>query len=463
MSEQLDRADLLGVEPIGKLLWKFSVPAIIGMVVNALYNIVDRIFLGQISNDAIAAVYVTFPVVLIMMAMDMLFGIGGTALTSIRLGQKRRAEAEHILSNVAFMLFAVSLVTGSLMYLFLDPMLKAFGASDQLLPMARAYQTIMIIGLPWQMMGFGLNSFIRGEGNPLAAMMSMLIGAISNIILDYIFIIRFGWGVEGAALATIIGQGFSWIWVMSYFLRKNSPAILKIRRHLLFPRWSILKDVMALGMPFFGMQVATAGVMVVFNHELYYWGGDLAVATMGIFQSVITICLFPIFGINQGVQPILGYNYGAELYARVKKALRMAIAAGTVFLVIITALIYIFPDQILHIFVSNPVEYEKIYDMAHLGFRIFYSSVPILAYPIIGAIYFQATGRAKLATFLSMARQLFILVPVLLILAHFFGLFGIWIAYPVSDVLSTIITAYFLERELRKLPNEDHATPAIST
>lgn len=451
MADHSHRATRLGNESIPKLLFKFSVPAIIGMVVNALYNIVDRIFLGQVSNDAIAAVYVTFPILLIMMAVGMLFGTGGNALVSLRLGQGRKKEAEEIISGIFSLLLVSSFVLGVLMWVFLPQLLRFFGASFNLLPLAETYMRIVLLGLPFMLISFGLNNFMRGEGNPMMAMVTMLLGAVTNIILDYVFIILMDMGVEGAAWATIIGQGLSFLWVMWHFISKKSKSVLKLRLSLMKPQWKISKEAMALGFPFFGMQVAASLVTVLFNHELNYWGGDLAIATMGVLHSISTAYLFPLFGINQGSQPILGYNYGAGNYARVKKTTRMAIGVGTAYLIIFCLLLYCFTDNVLGIFISNPEEYEKIYAMAYPAIRLAFWSIPMVAYPVFGGIYFLAVGKAMISTILSMSRQFLILVPVVLIMGYCFGLVGIWLAYPVSDVLTTLLTLYYLEREMKAL------------
>ncbi len=449
MTVQEERSRLLGEEPIPRLLLKFSMPAIVGMLVTALYNIVDRIFLGQVSNEAIAAVYVTFPIALIIMAVDMGIGIGGASLASIRLGQKRHSEAERILGNAFTMLVVFSLLTAVLMFIYLVPLLRLFGCSETLLPLAVDYQRIIIYGIPVQMLGFGLNNFIRSEGSPRTAMVTMLIGAVLNTIFDYFFIIRWGWGVEGAAWATILSQGVSFVWVMWYFL--SSRSMLSLRVGGLIPDGYVMRQILALGLPSFGMQLAASLVMTVFNHELKFWGGDLAVAAMGVVQSVSTLCFLPVFGINQGVQPIIGFNYGARAYQRVKDALRIGILAGTVYLVLTFAIIELFPDAILRVFVSDPAAYASIHPMAHEGLRLYFITLPILAYPIIGSIYFQATGKPAIAIFLSLSRQLLILIPLLYGMARLWGMTGIWLAYPASDIISTVIVAFFLVRAMREL------------
>lgn len=451
MADNTHRATRLGTESIPKLLFQFSVPAIIGMVVNALYNIVDRIFLGQVSNDAIAAVYVTFPISLIIMAVGMLFGTGGNALMSLRLGQGRIEVAEKILSSIFFLLFSISFVLIVFTLIFLHPMLNFFGASSNLLPLAESYMKLILLGFPFILVSFGLNNFMRGEGNPMMAMITMFVGAGTNILLDYVFIVILEMGVVGAGLATVIGQFISFIWVLWHFTSKKSKSVLKIRPSLMKPDWQLSKEAMSLGFPFFGMQIAASLVTILFNHELNYWGGDLAISTMGVLQSISMAYLFPIFGINQGAQPILGFNYGAQNYLRVKHTTRIAIGVGTVYLTLFTLGLYLFTDEVIGLFISNPLEYEKIYEMAASAIKLSFWSVPMVAYPVFGGVYFLAIGKSLISTILSMSRQFLILVPVVLVMAYFFGLMGIWLAYPISDVLTTLLTVFYLEREMKEL------------
>ena len=445
------RADRLGKESILRLLLQFSIPAIVGMVVNALYNVVDRIFLGQVSNDAIASVYVTFPITLILLGVAMLLGTGGNALMSLKLGQGKKEDAEKILSSIFFLMTIISLILSVVMLLFIGPMLSLFGASENLMTYATSYMRIIIFGAMFMQVSFALNNFMRGEGNPTMAMMTMLIGAIVNIILDYVFIIVLNMGVEGAAYATIIGQGCSFIWVIWHFTSKRSKSVLKIRKRLMKPELALLKESLALGFPFFGMQMAASLVTVLFNNEISYYGGDLAIATMGVIQSISTAFLFPIFGINQGAQPILGYNYGAGYYTRVKETFRIAMVMGTVYLVIFCMLMYLFTDNVIAIFISNPEEYQKIYPMAKEAIFLACWSIPIVACPVLGGSYFLSVGKALISSILSMSRQFLILIPVVLVMAYFFGLKGIWLSYPISDVITFLLTLFYLIREFREL------------
>lgn len=449
MSFQDARIQKLESWPIPRLLWHFSLPAVLAMIVNALYNVVDRIFLGMVSGSAIAAVYVTYPMALLIMAMDMWIGVGGATLASIRLGQGQKDEAEGVLANAFTLLVLAALVTMGLMWVFLEPLLTLFGASPSLLSDAAAYQRIIILGIPMQVLGFGLNNFIRAEGNPRMAMVTMLIGAVANIILDALFILGFGWGVQGAALATILAQALAGIVVIGYFV--SGHATLRLRLSQLGLKIKRVRRILAVGFPSFGMQVAASSVIVVFNHQINIYGGDMGIAIMGVCQSISTLCFMPMFGINQGLQPIIGYHHGAQKTDRLKETLYLAIKVGVVYSLIASVIVLGFPGQLLHLFVQEPSAYAALYDMGVEAIRLYFITLPILAYPIIGSTYFQATGQAVLASFLSLSRQLILLIPILLILARLFGMTGIWLAYPVSDVIATIIVAFFLTRAMAKL------------
>lgn len=442
----MDNSMQLGKENIGKLLLKFSVPAIIGMIVNAFYNIVDRIFIGQgVGELALSGVTITFPVSTIIMAFGMLIGIGAAALISIRLGQQRKNEADKIMGN-AFILIVIIMILLTLVSLvFLEPMLKIFGASDVTLPYAKDYIYIILLGSILQNIGFGLNGIIRSEGNPKVAMLTMLIGAITNMILDPVFIFVFGLGVKGAAIATIIGQALSAIWVVFYFTKGNSVLKLKLKYMKLEMR--IIREIFSIGMAPFFMQLAASLVTVISNNALVTHGGDVAVGAMGVISSVSMVILMPIFGINQGAQPIIGYNYGAKSYDRVKKALKYAIIAATTITTIGFLSIQLFSPQIIKLFNKNP----ELVSIGTKGLRTYMFMLPVIGFQIVSTNYFQAIGKAKVAMFLSLSRQVITLIPLLLIIPPIFGLNGVWYCGPTADFIASLITAIFLMREIKDI------------
>lgn len=448
---QRERASLLGESPIHQLLIRFSVPAIVGMVVNALYNIVDRIFIGRIAHGSIAigAIYVTLPVTLILMAFAMLVGIGGNTLASIRFGQDRKEEADTIANNSLLLLAIIGVVLSVIGLIFLEPILKVFGASETNIQYAMDYLRIILMGAPLQTIGFGMNNFIRGEGNPKVAMLTMIIGAVTNTVLDPIFIFGFNMGVKGAALATIIGQILSAIWVLRYFFSGKSmltlrPGYLKFSPHA-------VKEIIANGTAPFSMQIAASMVTAFFNNSLQHYGGDLAVSSMGIVNSVSMMILMPIFGMNQGAQPIIGFNYGAEKYDRVKKTLKYSIIAAVTVTTTGFIIVQASPNLILRLFISNPEDFSLMVNYAVPGLRIFFLMFPIVGFQIISTAYFQATGKPKHSMFLSLSRQVLLLIPAMLILPLSFDLNGVWIAAPFADFLTTLLTAILLYRNIKEL------------
>lgn len=448
----MENQKLLGSAPIGKLLLKFSIPAIVGMMVNALYNTIDRIYVGRkVGELGIAGITVSFPVMIIIMAFGMLIGIGATSLISIKLGEGKKEEAEKILGNGMFLLVIVGISISILGLLFLDPLLKLFGASATILPYSRAYLQIILAGAIFQTVGFGMNNFIRAEGNPKTAMYTMLIGAALNIIIDPIFIFGFNMGVRGAALATILSQAASAIWVLSYFIRgKSALNILKENFKLRLP---IIKSIVAIGSAPFFMQIASSAINAIFNNGLQIYGGDTAIASFGIINSITMFILMPIFGINQGAQPIIGYNYGAKQFDRVKSALKLAVAGATTITFTGYIITRVFPRQLISFFGGSN---QELINMASEGLRIFLYVLPIIGFQIVSSNYFQAVGKPKHAMFLSLSRQVLFLIPAILILPRFFDLQGLWLAAPLSDILSSLVTGIWIMLEIRKL-NENRS------
>ena len=449
----MDRSKQLGEENIGKLLMKFSIPAIVGMLVNALYNVVDRVFIGQIPGGvgkiALSGVTVTFPIATLILAFGMLVGIGTAALISIKLGQQKKEEAEHILGNAFTLIILISIMVTVIGLIFLEPMLLKFGASEATLPYAKQYMTIVLIGVVFQNVGFGLNNTIRSEGNPRIAMYTMLIGGILNTILDPIFIFVFHMGVTGAAIATVISQAVNTIWVLSYFF--SGKSILKIRYKNLKLKAAVVKSIFAIGFSPFSMQIAASVVAIISNRSLAKYGGDLAIGSMGVITSIAMLVLMPIFGINQGAQPIIGYNYGAKKYDRVKHALKLAILAATAITTTGFILIQLFPTQLIGIFNKDP----ELIEIGVHGMRIYLLMLPIVGFQIVSSSYFQAIGKAKVSIFLSLSRQVLILMPLLFTLPRFFELNGVWMSGPSSDAIASILTAIFLYIEMKHL-NELH-------
>ena len=440
----------LGTESIGKLLFKFSVPAITGMIVSALYNIVDRMYIGHmkgVGSDALSGLAITFPISVIIMAFGMLVGIGASSVISIRLGEKNKEDAENILGNALIVITIISLLLSVLGVLFLKEILILFRASQDSIPYAKAYIEIILMGAVFQNVGFSINNVIRAEGNPKMAMITMLFGAIINIILDPIFIFVLHMGIQGAAIATIISQAFTTIWVLRYFTSRNSGSVLRIKKSNLKLRTYIIKDIFAIGMAPFSMQIASSLVAILYNMGLTTYGGDIAIAAMGILNSISMLIFMPIVGISQGIQPIIGYNYGAKLYPRVLKVLKLAIISATLIAIIGFLGVQIFARQLIGAFVGNN---RELIILGARGLRIDLIFLPILGFQILGASYFQAINEAKTSMILSILRQVIVLIPIILILPLFFKLDGLWFSQPCADLIATALTAFFLYKSIKK-------------
>lgn len=443
----MEQSRQLGNGKILSLLFKFSIPAIIGMLVNSLYNIVDRIFIGNSAGAlGIAAITIGFPMMLVIIAFILLIGIGANSLVSIKLGEENKDEAERILGNAFTLLILVSLAITILGLLFLEPMLKFFGASNEVLPYAKDYMQIILCGTVLQSIGFGLNNFIRGEGNPKIAMITMLMGAFLNAVFCPIFIFGFGMGIRGSALATVLAQGISGIWVLHYFLSEKS--LLKIRKKNIMLNANIVKKIVALGSAQFAMELATSLVNTILNRSIVHYGGDIAISGMGIVTSLQALVLMPLFGINQGVQPIIGFNYGAKKYDRVKEALKLAILGACIISIVGFIVVELFPRQIVSLFSRDNTE---LINFTIYALRIFLMMLPVIGFQVIGSNYFMAVGKPKPATILSLSRQFILLIPAVLILPMFFKLHGVIISGPVADFGSSIITGIWLYKELKHL------------
>ncbi|AKL96871.1 MATE efflux family protein [Clostridium aceticum] len=450
----MDQSKQLGEEKVFKLLLKFSIPAIIGMLVNALYNVVDRIFIGNgVGSLGLAGITIGFPIMLFIMACGMLIGLGANALISIRLGEGRKEEAEKILANALVLLIGISLTISVVGSIFLEPLLRVFGASAAVMPYAKEYLQIILWGAVFQSIGFGMNNFIRAEGNPKVAMCTMLIGALLNTALDPLFIFVFNWGIRGAALATIISQAVSSAWVLYHFLGGRST--LKIRAANLKLDFEVINKIVALGSAPFAMQIAASFLNVLMNKSLTTYGGDIAISGMGVITSIMTLILMPIFGINQGVQPIIGYNYGARKFDRVKEALKLGILGATIIVMIGFVGTRLFPQQMVAFFNREDAELIAFGTQAIKIFMVF---LPMIGFQIVSASYFQAIGKPKQAAFLTLSRQVIFLIPALLILPKIFGLEGVLMAGPLADLLSSILTGIWITMELKNLGRQHQAS-----
>jgi putative MATE family efflux protein len=446
--KEKDQTGRIGSAKIGKLLWDFSVPAIIGMLVNAVYNIVDRIYVGQgVDPLGIAGITIVMPAMMVLMALSVLIGVGSNALFSIRLGEGRRDVVEKIMGHAFVLLFFIPTIMIALCFIFLDDIIiHVLGASEAVLPFAKTYFQIILYGAIFNAMGPGINHFIRSDGHPRTSMVTQLIGAILNIILDPIFIFAFGWGIAGAAWATIFSQFVSFVWVLWYFNSKRTALRFRPRNMKLEGR--LVLTIMSLGFAPFVMQLSMSLVGIVQNHTLNTYGGDTAVSAMGIVYSIIIVFFMPLQGITQGAQPIIGFNYGAKKYDRVIKTYKWAVIAGTAFITTGFLLIQIFPRFFVALFRN---EEGALMDMSVYCLRASSLFFPIIAIQIFTSQYFQAIGKPIQSTILSLSRQLLFYIPLLLLLSGTFGLHGAFFAMPAADVLSVLLSAFFMAFELKRL------------
>ena len=438
----------LGDAPIGKLLLQYSIPAIIGMVVNALYNIVDRMFIGNIPNIgslAITGVGITMPIMTIILAFGMLIGIGATANISLNLGKGNRTTAEKLLGNAFTLSIIVGLAIAIVGTICANPILNLFGASENTLFYAKEYLNIILLGCTFNILSFSLNSTVRADGNPKMSSFTMVIGCGTNIILDYVFIFILNLGVKGAALATIISQAITFFIILYYYTAGNSNLKLKVENFKL--KKHLVTMTFAIGIAPFATQIANSLVQVIANNALKTYGSDLAIGAMTVISSLNIIFMMPIFGINQGCQPIIGFNYGAKKYERAKEAFKYATIAACVICIIGFISIQCFPTQIISLFNNDP----ELTTLAIKGIRIYLLMMPVVGINIVATSYYQSIGKAKISMFVSLLRQVILLIPFSIILPKFIGLDGVWAAGACADSLSVIITLVLLKKEFKQL------------
>jgi putative MATE family efflux protein len=434
-------------EKIGKLMWSYFVPAFAAMMASALYNIVDRIYIGQgVDALALAGLSVIFPLMIIIMAFGMLVGIGSAVRISLSLGEKDYHRANRILGNALFLAFTLGIVLMITGFLVRDKVLMLFGAGPETLKYASDYFVIILAGIPFAMTGYALNNIIRAEGNPRIAMVSVFISAGVNIVLDPILIFGFHMGVKGAAYATIFSQFILFAWVLLHFRGKRS--IVKLVIPNIYPDPYIIKHIVSIGFAPFAMNAAASVITAIMNTQFIKYGGDISVGAAGIVNSATMMMVMTIISINMAIQPIIGFNYGAGLYCRVKETAVKAIKYATLVATGGWLICMLIPGLVISIFNSDNMELRQ---AGIMGLRIYCAVLPVIGFQIIASSYFQAIGKAKLATFLSLLRQIIVLLPLILLLPRFWGVEGVWIANPVSDLVAAVITFIFFRNELRKL------------
>lgn len=431
---------------ISKLLIKFSAPAIAGMFVNAMYNIISRIYIGrEIGSLGIAAISITFPVGMIFTAFSALVGVGANALFSIRLGEKKEDEAQTILGNAFVMLIILSAAVTISFYLFLDPILAFLGANEELRPYVEEYLRRVLPGYFVFAISLGMNNFIRSSGHPKTAMATQLIGAAINLALAPIFIFKLKWGMTGAAMATVCGQVVSFTWVLTFFLREKKAYCLRWKCFKL--KLHIIYNSMLVGFSQFSFQIASSALNIILNHSLLKYGGNLAVSAIGIAISINTIFVLPVIGLSQGAQPLIGYNYGAKKFTTAIQTLKLAIRWGLVITGIGFVIIEVLAQPLVTVFNG---EDEALIRMSTHAVRILNIMLPFVTFQILTTTFFQAINSPIKAAFLSLSRQVLLIIPLVIILPLFMGLDGVFVSPPLADLISGLIALYLLKRYFNK-------------
>ncbi len=439
MTDHNDRTLALEQESIGRLLLKYSVPAIVGIMVNTFYNVADRIFIGHgVGALAISGLAITFPIVILQGAFGMLIGVGASARISIVLGQKNKEWAEKILGNsIVLSLFFSALFIGTMLF-FLDKILILFGGTPETIPYAREYLVILIPGSVFTTLTYSFNNVMRATGYPTKSMTVMMIGAAMNTILAPLFIFVFHWGITGAAIATLLSMATTAFYVMHHFFQPNS--YLRFYWANLRIEMAVVKSIVSIGMSPFLMNVAACLVNVILNNALLHNGGALAVGANGVVNSLAVIVVMGVVGLCQGMQPIVGYNYGAGNFERMKRTVLLTMGVATLFTTVGFSAAMLFSRHIAMAFTAD----AHLVSIAEEGLRTAFIFMPVIGFQMVTSSFFQSIGKVKISIFLSISRQVLFLIPMILILPSFFGLRGVWMATPASDLISATITSIIL-------------------
>jgi putative MATE family efflux protein len=416
------------------------------MIANSLYNVVDTIFIGRgVGTLAIAGIGIVFPIQIIIMAIAQLFGMGAASMVSRSLGKKDYERASNIVGNSIIASFALGCFAAIMVFIFLNPILRIFGATQNILPFARDYLFILTFGFIYFPFLVSTNNLVRAEGDAKNAMIVMLVATGVNIILDPIFIFGFNMGIKGAAYATIIAQFSGFLYIILYYILGRSS--LKIRMVHFRMKWKIIKEMVGLGFASFIRQVSMSFLIIVVNNSLRVYGGDIAIAVFSVVNRVVMFVTMPLFGIVAGVQPMIGFNYGANNMGRVKESLKTSVLStvviGAVFFIVFMAI----PSKIIGLFSID----TELINNGTFPLRMIVLLFPFIGFQIIGAGFFQSIGKARPSIVLSLSRQVLFLIPLILLLPLFMGINGIWIAFPVADLLAIIITGILIHREVRKI------------
>ena len=435
----------LGILPVNKLLGQYAVPAIIAMTASSLYNMVDSIFIGHgVGAMAISGLALTFPFMNLSAAFGAMVGVGASTLISVKLGQKDYKSAQHIFGNVITLTLLLGLLFSAVSLIFLDPILYFFGASAETLPYAREYMEVILLGNVITHGYLTLNSVLRSIGYPRLSMNATILAVIINTILNPLFIYGLDWGIRGSAIATVLAQTISLLWQMKVF--NNPKELVHFKRGIYKLKGSIVRDTLGIGMSPFLMNSCACLIVILINRGLGHYGGDLAIGAYGIVNRVVFLFIMIVIGLNQGMQPIAGYNYGAQKYDRVLKVLKVTMLWGTLVTTLGFLVGELMPEWCARAFTTD----KELIHISAKGMRIIVMFYPLIGMQMVTTNFFQSIGQAGKSIFLSLTRQLLFLVPLLLVLPQFMGVKGVWLAMPMADAISCIVTGTMLVIQYRK-------------
>ena len=434
------RLNELAERPVGRLLWEYSLPAVVGMLVMALYNVVDRIFIGQcVGPDAIAGLAICFP----MMSLATAIGVGSTARISIMLGASRLDEAQRIFGNAFVLTIVIGITYMILFMVYLDPMLRLFGASDATLPYARTYMLVLMPGLLLTNITYGFNNIMRASGYPRRAMLTMIIGAVVNVALDPLFILVFDWGIAGASVATVIAMAVSAVFVLAHFFRRN--VTLRFKRGIFRLNWRIFIGIISIGAAPAIVNAASCIVNALANHSLLSYGGDRDIGAAGIMVTYTSLLVTIVLGLCQGLQPIIGYNYGAGNMNRLRRAFYLAVVAASVVTCVGGLYGFFWPSTIARVFTTD----ADLISATDRALGICLAVFPVVGFQIVSTCFFQSIGNATESIIVGLLRQVIFLIPLLIYLPRLFNVEGVWMAFPISDAVATVVTLVLLARQFR--------------
>lgn len=439
----------LGTKPVGKLLAQYALPAIIAMTAASLYNIIDRVFIGQVVGPlAISGLAITFPFMNLAAAFGAAVGVGASTTISVKLGQKDYESAENILGNTITLNLIVGLSFGGICLLFLDPILRFFGASDATLPYARDFMQVILAGNVFSHMYFGMNAVLRAASKPQMAMFATIFTVGMNILLDVVFILWWHWGIKGAAFATVISQVLALCWQMKLFTNKSE--LLHLKRGIYKLKSNLVRNIISIGISPFLMNACACVIVIFINNQLVRFGGDMAVGAYGIANSIAMIFVMFVIGLNQGMQPIAGYNYGAQQYDRMMRVVKLSIITAVCIMLTGWSLAMFAPYHCARMFTTDPELIKGSIKAIHIIMMMF----PLIGSQMVITNFFQCIGKVKISIFLSLSRQLLFLLPLLAILPNFYGINGVWASMPTSDFIAVVVAVTIMLVFLRRFKKE---------